>query len=154
MQGCSRVVHGKDSLSIYVSEFAVYLPDSLPGKEPGHGMPPQGDDQFRGKELDLLLQPGTALLYFLGKRVPVLGGSALDDVRYVYFISFQIDCCKQLIEKLASGADERSAMLVFVESRAFTDKHDSRAFGSLTRDDVGAALAETTGHALLNPVMQ
>lgn len=148
------MVHGEHFLSIHGADFPVHFSDSLPGEEAGHGMPAEGDDQFRGKEVYLLLQPGTALFHFLWEGVPVPWRTAFYYVGYVDFFSCQIDGSEQLFQELAGGADEGSALLVFVEAGTLADEHDSRAFGAFSGHDVSAALAKTTGSATVNPFMQ
>ena len=82
-----------------------------------------------------------------GAGVPVVGRAAFQDICNVHVLSGEPGLGQELVEELAGGADEGSALLVFVFARGLSDQDDPGVGGSLAGDGVGAGLGQGAGDA-------
>jgi hypothetical protein len=72
---------------------------------------------------------------------------ALEYVRDVHVLTGQTDPAEQLIQEFPRLADEREALLVFVEARRFADEHQVRIGVTVTEDDLRPSLSEPASGA-------
>jgi hypothetical protein len=93
----------------------------------------------------------TAGLDLVGKRIPVAGWPALDDVDDGDLAAVGAYLREQLVEELAGGSDERFPLLVLVEAGALADEEDLGVQVSGRPHDLRASLGEpapSTGQRL------
>src|SRR5207342_3949349 len=99
-------------------------------------------DELRLDQLDLAEQVALAGLDLVGHGVAVSGRAALDHVRDVYVLAGHADPTEELVEELPGLADERVALLVFVEAGRLADEHQLGFGVPHAEDDLGAPLGK------------
>src|SRR4029079_4514847 len=104
-------------------------------------------DNLRPDQLDLLEEPRLALLLLVRQRVAVARRTALQRVRDVDVGTRQADSGEQLVQEFARLADERDALLVFVEGRRLPDEHQVGVRVAVPEDDLRPGLAEGAARA-------
>ncbi|CDE93825.1 unknown [Acidaminococcus sp. CAG:542] len=115
----------------------------------------QGQDHFGPKEPDLLFQPdpGAEGSFFHGGG-PVPFGPAFDHVGGVDPVPGDPDGPEGLVQQLAAGADERTAVVILHSARAFAHDHE-RAFQAAEPAHRGLAVpAEGAGGTVLQLFFQ
>src|SRR5207302_477451 len=83
----------------------------------------------------------------IGKRVPVLWRTVPDDVRDEDLRAVESDTDEELIEQLTGRADERTALLIFVEAGSLAEEEDAALAAPLPRHSLLRRLPEGTGPA-------
>jgi hypothetical protein len=48
-----------------------------------------------------------------------------DDVGYVHLLTLEVDGGEEFLKELSCGADKRTALLVFVKTRRFSNEHEA-----------------------------
>ena len=109
--------------------FAAEARDALVGfQQKLRGELAEGDDHLGLHEVDLPLEVAAAGGDLVGLRIPILGRTALQDVRDVDGRARQPHAVlDHPREKLARAPHERHALRVLVGSRGLADEHDPRA---------------------------
>jgi hypothetical protein len=79
---------------------------------------------------------------FNGKGGAVARRTAFDDVGDEDFLATQAGVKEDIVQKLAGGADEGTALDVFLFAWTFADEHQAGVFGAFTRDGVSPTLPE------------
>ena len=91
---------------------------------------------------DLAVEVGVAGADLAGFRVAVVGRAALNDVGNEDLLPAHADGPEQAFEKLTGGADERPALLIFVEAGGFADEQQGAIGVALTGYGVRASLVQ------------
>jgi len=104
-------------------------------------------DELRLDQLYLAEEVPFSCLDLVRHRIAVPGRPALDHVRDVHVVAGHADPTQELVQELPRLADERVALLVFVEARRLADEHQLGLRVANAEDDLGAALGETAARA-------
>src|SRR6266540_897814 len=121
-------------------------PMGLAGQEL-RGEVPERRDQLRLDQLDLAEEVRLAGLDLVRLRIAVARRAALDHVRDVHVLARQADPLEELVEELARLADERIALLVFVEARGLPDEQEVCVGVSDAENDLRAARRQPAARA-------
>src|SRR5689334_8193501 len=100
------------------------------------------DDQLWPQQLDLQIQTPFARIHFFFSRNSIVGRTAENGVRDVYVLALHADIGEYRVKLLASLADERQTLQVFLFAGAFTDNHDEWLMRTITEDNLRTCLAE------------
>ena len=86
----------------------------------------EADDEFRINDSDLRIEEFAAVGSFLGKRSPVAGRSAAEDIADIELFATKLTGSDDFVQQLSGRADERFAGFIFFLAGCFTKKHNSR----------------------------
>src|SRR5262245_17060317 len=84
---------------------------------------PETADNFGTHHWQLPAKEWITGSHFVRFRIPIIRRPALQDIANVDVFAFEIDGLDDLGQQLSGPPDKRQALLVFVETRRFTDKH-------------------------------
>src|SRR5450759_184398 len=122
--------------------LAMDARDGLAREKPLHRKAPQGNYDARLDQGQLAVQVLTAGHNLIRQWVAVTRWPALDDVGDVDLLSTQVYGAQQLLQVLAGCADKRPALVIFMETRPFTDEHDARVGRPFAWHGISPAPAE------------
>ena len=142
MEGGGGVVHRHDGATTDLPRLAVNAADALAGDEFVERVAPQRNDHQGVYGGDLAVEVGIAGADLAGFRVAVVRRAALDDVGNEDLLPAHADGAEQAFEELTGGANERPALLVFVEAGGFADEQQGAVGVALTGYGVRAALVQ------------
>jgi hypothetical protein len=130
-------------------DLAVSLPDAP--LIPQHlllGHSPQQDDDLRGHQLDLLVEPGLlAGVQLPGMGRAVAGRPAFDARSNVDFRTLESGGFQQSVQESPGRPDERPAQPILLGAGRLAEEEDLGAHRTFSRDRVGPARVEWTLHA-------
>jgi len=81
-------------------------------------------------DAELLFQPRATSSHLARERVSIIRGAVFDDVGDVHLITLKADRGEEGFEKLASGPNKRSTLLIFVIAGPFADEHQFGVVGA------------------------
>jgi hypothetical protein len=84
------------------------------------------DDVFGAENLELPLEEGAAVFGFVGERVAIVGGTALEDVHDIDVGALPAAGFDDLREQLPGPAYERLALPVFIRAGGLAEERDAR----------------------------
>jgi len=94
--------------------------------------------QFGFDGLNLLKQKRFAGVDLIGLGIAVVGRSTFNDVGNVNVVTRKPNRFKEFGKKFACCSDEGNTLLVFMETRGFSNKHDGSMRVSGSKDDLRA----------------
>jgi hypothetical protein len=103
-----------------------------------HRVASERDDDLWADNLNLLIQERCAHIDFFDERVAVSRWTTLDDVGDIDCPSIDASLLQQLVQESARRADKWNPLLIFVESRGFTDKHQRGIYRAIAGNRMGA----------------
>ena len=142
MEGGCGVIHRHDGAATDLPRLAVNAADALAGDELIERVAPQRHDDQGVYGGDLAVEVGIAGADLVGFRVAVVRWATFDDVGDEDLLPAHADGAEQAFEKLTGGANERPALLVFVEAGGFADEQQGAIGVALTGYGVRASLVQ------------
>ena len=127
----------------FLHQLPVFLRDPVVRMDQAHGGDAaEADDDLRADQLHLLPEVPDAGVLLLGKRVPVAGRTAFENVRDVDLVTRDADGLEVLVEQLSRRADERDPGPVLLLARRFPDEHQRRRAAARSEHKIRPGLPE------------
>src|SRR6266498_5267579 len=153
MQCRGRMIHSNHKTVADFSHLPMDLGNLRSLEKQAHGETPEGDNDARIDNLNLVLKIiARASFDFIGQGIAIPWRAAFDHVRDPDIGARHASLFKQLIQKFSCCADERTSLLIFMETWSLTNKHDLSMCRSFARDCFFARTMEFalgTNHDLL-----
>src|SRR5258708_38391758 len=110
------------------------------------------DDHLRLNGGDFAKKKRPADRSFLERRLTIARWPTAIDVANQHFFAFQPDGFDYLREKLTGAADKWFSLSVFISTRSFADKHQTRFMIAMRVDHLRAPFAQAAARAVTNIV--
>src|SRR5579859_7168381 len=122
VQTGGRVIHSDTDTSINSAGAAMNHADFLAAEELRHRVAAKRDDYVRVDGGYLAVEVVVARPNFARLRVAVIGRATLHHVGDKHIRTFEVDTCKQFIEKMPGWPNKRTALSIFIEAGTFDDE--------------------------------